>query len=218
MSTTGTPGVGETDFPIPVTVYDDDPLTRAGLTCLLSSSPLVDLCDPDRRGDPPGRVAVVLTDRVAGPVLTGLRGLSRTHRVVLIVARLSEPQLLCALDSGVSAILFRHQVTRERLLAAVRAAARDDRQLPGGAVDRLVDAVKRLRDQPADVRDGAHPPTERELAVLRLLADGLETREIAERLRISERTVKNVLHGITARFQLRNRTHAVSYALREGHL
>ena len=56
----------------------------------------------------------------------------------------------------------------------------------------------------------------READVLRLVAEGRDTSEIAEELCYSERTVKNVLHDLTTRLQLRNRTHAVAYALREG--
>ncbi len=52
--------------------------------------------------------------------------------------------------------------------------------------------------------------------MVRLVADGLDTREIALRMSYSERTVKNVLHDLTTRLQLRNRTHAVAYAVREG--
>ena len=52
--------------------------------------------------------------------------------------------------------------------------------------------------------------------VLRLVADGHDTAEIARELCYSERTVKNVLHDLTTRLQLRNRSHAVAYALREG--
>ncbi|MBN8883306.1 MAG: response regulator transcription factor, partial [Salana multivorans] len=58
--------------------------------------------------------------------------------------------------------------------------------------------------------------TTREVDVLRLIADGFDTAEIARNLNFSERTVKNVLHDITTRLQLRNRPHAVAYALREG--
>ncbi len=56
----------------------------------------------------------------------------------------------------------------------------------------------------------------RERDVLALLADGYATREIAERLCYSERTIKNVLHYVTSRLQLRNRTQAVAYAVRRG--
>jgi DNA-binding NarL/FixJ family response regulator len=56
----------------------------------------------------------------------------------------------------------------------------------------------------------------REIEVLRLVAEGFDTAHIAMQLSYSERTVKNVLHDLTTRLQLRNRSHAVAYALREG--
>ena len=52
--------------------------------------------------------------------------------------------------------------------------------------------------------------------MLRLVAEGLDTSEIAEKTSYSELTVKNVLHEVTTRLQLRNRAHAVGYALRNG--
>jgi len=52
--------------------------------------------------------------------------------------------------------------------------------------------------------------------VLRLVAEGWDTAQIATKLSYSERTVKNVLHDVTTRLQLRNRSHAVAYAMREG--
>ena len=56
----------------------------------------------------------------------------------------------------------------------------------------------------------------REIEVLRLLANGLSTREVARRLAYSERTIKNVVYDLTARHGLRNRTHAVAVAVRAG--
>ena len=58
--------------------------------------------------------------------------------------------------------------------------------------------------------------TTRELEVLRLVAAGCTTTEIARRLAFSERTVKNAIHDVTSRLQLRNRSHAFAYAVREG--
>jgi DNA-binding NarL/FixJ family response regulator len=57
---------------------------------------------------------------------------------------------------------------------------------------------------------------DREVMVLRMLADGSNTREIAHRLNYSERTVKAIIQDITQRFGLRNRSHAVAFALRNG--
>jgi DNA-binding NarL/FixJ family response regulator len=58
--------------------------------------------------------------------------------------------------------------------------------------------------------------TDREVDVLRLLADGFDTAAVAHELAYSERTVKNVLQDVTRRHNLRNRTHAVAFALRQG--
>ncbi|MET0864190.1 MAG: helix-turn-helix transcriptional regulator, partial [Nakamurella sp.] len=52
--------------------------------------------------------------------------------------------------------------------------------------------------------------------VLKLVAGGHDTAEIASLLSYSQRTVKNILHDVTTRLQLRNRSHAVAYAVREG--
>jgi DNA-binding NarL/FixJ family response regulator len=49
-----------------------------------------------------------------------------------------------------------------------------------------------------------------------MVADGMDTADIARELCYSERTVKNIVHGVTTRLQLRNRSHAVAYVLREG--
>jgi DNA-binding NarL/FixJ family response regulator len=70
-------------------------------------------------------------------------------------------------------------------------------------------AAPRTRDRPAGL-------TEREIEVLRLVADGFDTSEIAGSLAYSERTIKNIIHDVTARLNLRNRSHAVAYAVRQG--
>ena len=58
--------------------------------------------------------------------------------------------------------------------------------------------------------------TEREIDVLRLVAEGFDTEEISQKLSYSQRTIKTVIHDVTTRLCLRNRTHAVAWALREG--
>ncbi len=73
-------------------------------------------------------------------------------------------------------------------------------------------------DADDDVDDAAEVEgfTERERTVLRLVSEGFDTAEIAAELAYSERTVKNAIHAVTERHNLRNRSHAVAYALRVG--
>ncbi|MFE9445427.1 response regulator transcription factor [Streptomyces sp. NPDC006602] len=75
--------------------------------------------------------------------------------------------------------------------------------------------IERLRSQPGQQPGSAELST-RELDVLRLLAEGLSTAEVAGSLNYSERAIRNVLHDMITRLRLRNRTHAVAYAIRNG--
>jgi DNA-binding NarL/FixJ family response regulator len=102
-------------------------------------------------------------------------------------------------------------------VAAVQAAAAGDGTVPPDLLGRLLAQVGRLQREVLAPRGLAFSGlTDRETNVLRLVADGYDTAEIAGRLAWSERTVKNVIHDITTRLQLRNRSHAVAYAVRAG--
>jgi DNA-binding NarL/FixJ family response regulator len=89
---------------------------------------------------------------------------------------------------------------------------------PAGAPPHRLLLVARepaYRQQPG--RPAEQPPlARRERDVLALMADGLSTREVALRLCYSERTIKNVLQDLMLRFQFRNRTQAVAWAVRHG--
>jgi DNA-binding NarL/FixJ family response regulator len=99
----------------------------------------------------------------------------------------------------------------------IRAAAAGEGAVPADLLGRLLDQVGRLQRQvlwPNGMTFAGL--NEREIEVLRLVAEGFDTAEIAAKLSYSQRTVKNVLHDITSRLHLRNRSHAVAYALRHG--
>ncbi|MFF5639307.1 response regulator transcription factor [Streptomyces sp. NPDC012825] len=188
-----------------------------------------DRADRDRGRDPEDRdapaVAVMLADRIDESTTAELRRLlrGRDQRVVLVAGELREPDLLSVVEYGVRAIIWRHQATEQRLLSAVHSAARGEGELPPDLVSRLLNQVGRLRRATATgASAGGTVPlfgmAPREVDVLRLLAEGLDTRQISERLAYSERTVKNVLHALMTRLQLTNRAHAVAYALREGYI
>jgi DNA-binding NarL/FixJ family response regulator len=107
--------------------------------------------------------------------------------------------------------------TPDTLVRTIVRVAAGDGEVPADLLGRLLDQLGRLQRQvlsPRGMTFAGLTPRERE--VLRLVADGHDTAEIASRMCYSERTVKNVLHDLTTRLQLRNRTHAVAYAVREG--
>ncbi|MFF7580911.1 response regulator transcription factor [Streptomyces sp. NPDC008061] len=89
--------------------------------------------------------------------------------------------------------------------------------MPGELVRSLIEELRVLLRSPTEsTRPGGFEG--REVEVLRLLAEGLETTEIAANLNYSERTIKNIIFAVTRRLNLRNRTLAVAYAIRAGTL
>ncbi|MFC9817558.1 response regulator transcription factor [Streptomyces virginiae] len=207
---------------IPVEVHASDPLSFAGATGQLRRQPEIELVE--EMAGRPGTVAILLVDALDEATLSRLRRLTRTEgtRVVLVANALREADLLQVVECGVRAIVWRREATEDRLLQAVRAAARGDGDLPSDLIARLITQVGSMQRSAERLPGIAGMPASglvrREVDVLRLVADGLSTEEVAAKLAYSERTVKNVMHGLTTRLHLRNRAHAVAYALREGYI
>ena len=202
---------------ISVYVYANDPILQAGVGSQLRGSPEVVLVDESELDE--ADVVVVVTDLVDETVLRILRAIQRgsAPRTVLIAAALDESTVVAAAEAGVSGLLRRSEVTAERMLEVIGKVAAGEAAVPSDLLARLLDQVGRLQRQvlsPRGLRFSGL--NEREIEVLRLLADGMDTGEIARKLSYSERTIKAVLHDVTARFQLRSRAHAVAYAVREG--
>jgi DNA-binding NarL/FixJ family response regulator len=194
-----------------------DPLSHAGLAQLLGPRPEVAVVRPDQRGT--AHVAVVAADRLSADVVAGLRRAAADSPlpVVLVTGDLSESELLIAVECRVVAVLPRPAVTGDRLVHSITAAAAGGGVMPPNLVGELLKHIERLqRDMFASYGVNPSGLTAREVDVLRLMAEGLDTAEIAGKLCYSERTVKNVIYGITHRLKLRNRSHAVAYALRSG--
>lgn len=201
---------------IPVFLAACDPLSRDGVASQLRGHG-VDLVD--ERGLGPDVVAVVVVDEMDDQAVGDVRALRRrgVDHVVVVAARLDDAGLLAAAEAGASGVLRRVEATPQSLLASVRSAAAGEGSLPPDLLGRLLGQVGRLQRQVLAPRGLTFSGlTEREVRVLRLLADGLDTAEVGRQLFLSERTVKNVVHDVTSRLHLRNRTHAVAYALRQG--
>lgn len=218
-SRTTRPGSAGTGDRIPVAVHATDPILREGVLSQLRRFPEVEL--RDEAGSGPGTVALLVDDMLDEAALTRLRRVVRSEgaRAVLVVSTLREAELLDVIECGVGAIVWRHEAGAHRLVQAVLAAARGEGDLPADLLGRLIDQVGTLHRNAAGLLGAPGSGlTPREVDVLRLVAEGLDTGEIAGKLSYSERTVKNVIHGLTTRLHLRNRAHAVAHALREGYI
>ncbi|MEU1053086.1 LuxR C-terminal-related transcriptional regulator [Streptomyces sp. NPDC005876] len=210
-------GIAATRRRVPVAVTARDPISFEGAVGQLRRHPDIDL----REESGPGTVALLIEDALDEAALVRLRRVARSEgaRAVLVVGALRENELLDVIECGVGAIVWRQEATGHKLAQAVLAASRGDGDLPADLVGRLMSQVGSLhRGTSGRTGTPSMGLTPREVDVLRLVSEGLDTGEIAGKLSYSERTVKNVMHGLTTRLHLRNRAHAVAYALREGYL
>jgi DNA-binding NarL/FixJ family response regulator len=202
---------------IPVFLHATDLISRAGLSSQLRPQPAVRVVSDDEQDQ--AEVAVVVADAVDEPTLRALRALRArgVSRLVLVATEIDDAGLVAAVEVGVAGLVRRCEATSERLVAVIKAAAAGDGAVPPDLLGRLLAQIGQLQRAVLGPRGLTFTGlTEREIAVLRLVADGLDTAEIAAKLSYSQRTVKNVLHDVTSRLHLRNRSHAVAYALRHG--
>lgn len=199
-----------------VVVRGGDPVSEAGVASQLRYHHDLEIL-PSGAAAPD--VVVLIADLVDEDTAQTIRTIVRDEsaRVVLVAATVDGSAVLVAVEAGVAAIVRRAEATQERLVTAIRAASTGDGHLPPDLLGRLLQQVGGIQSRPATpqgLRFGGL--TQRELTVLRLIAEGYSTREIARRLSYSERTIKNSIHDLVSRFQLRNRAHAVAFAVRQG--
>lgn len=202
---------------IPVAVYAEDPVLRAGITHQLRPRPEVEVVRPDEEHR--AAVSLVVVDRVDDETARLLRRLRRSSatRTGLVVGRFDQDALQTTIDCGVTAVLRRAEADQDRLVSTVCALHKGEAVLPGDLLGTLLDHVSRLQRSVLDPNGPSLSTlTAREADMLRLVSEGFDTAEIASKTSFSERTVKNVLHEVTTRLQLRNRAHAVGFAMRHG--
>lgn len=206
-----------TTEPTTVRVWASDPVSRWGVVEQLAARPELEVVEGEE--DARAEVAVVASDAVDEPVLGRIRRLRRIGgaQVLVIVPEPDDVALFAAVEAGAVGVLRRADATRDALVEAVRVTASGGGTLSPDLTGRLLQRVGELQRDVLEPRGlSANGLADREIEVLRLAAEGRATAEIAEELSYSERTIKNVVHDVTTRLGLRNRTHAVAYALREG--
>jgi DNA-binding NarL/FixJ family response regulator len=210
-----------------VLVIDHDPIYRRGLAEHLRAVPAVtEVAEAptvdDARAD--GALAgarLVLVDQE----LPGAGGLLRelAHRpgtdVVVLLPR-DDGDVLDALEAGAVGLLCKATLTPEMLAGAVNAVTTGTTVIVPELLAGLAQQRRGNGRATAANGNGDAPATAwltaREQQVLRLVADGHATREVASRLSYSERTVKNVLHDVVTKLGARSRSQAVAHAVRDG--
>ncbi|MET9935458.1 MULTISPECIES: LuxR C-terminal-related transcriptional regulator [unclassified Streptomyces] len=202
---------------VTVAVYAADPVLRVGVVQQLRQRPEAELVDEADAES--AQVSLVVVDGLDDDVTALLSRLryNGATRAGLVIGTLGVGGLQRVIECGVSAVLRRSEADQDQLVHLVLAVANGEGVLPGDLLGELLGHVGSLRRSALD--PGAlslSTLTAREAEMLRLVSEGLDTAEIARKTSYSERTVKNVLHEITTRLQLRNRAHAVGYALRNG--
>lgn len=203
---------------VTVAVIATDPLTSEGATAYLRSCPQIELVPAaDHRAEIVLVMASTVTEETMELLGQVAEGAGHNPRIVLVGDGIRQPQLLRAVTCGLVSVLPRRDATFGRIVTAVLDASKGYGDMPRAAVGWL---ATQLRSIQQDVLAPAGMATAglqaREIDVLRLLADGLDTAQIATELNYSERTVKNIIHNLLIRLNLRNRSHAVAYALRSG--
>jgi DNA-binding NarL/FixJ family response regulator len=198
-------------------VYDveADPLSRAGLISLLNSRPGITVV---QIGNGAVDVLVLSARRFGVDVIAQLRRLASevAAPTVLIANEITGAEALTAVECRVMAILPRASVTGERLARSVTAATTGNPVMPTKVIGEFLKQVEHLQRAMTSSRTSQARLSQREIDVLRLAAEGLDTNDIASQLDYSPRTVKNIVYVMTQRLGLRNRPHAVAYAIRAG--
>jgi DNA-binding NarL/FixJ family response regulator len=210
--------------PIRVLVVDDQELFRRGITMLLGNEPGIQIVGEAGDGLEGIELAqstvpdVVLLD-VRMPKRTGIEACiaikERVPSAMILMLTVSdeEADLYEAVKSGASGYLLKDS-SIEEVAQAVRVVSEGQSLISPSMAAKLIDEFKQMSRPEREHVPGLRL-TDRELEVLGLVARGLNNREIAKQLFISENTVKNHVRNILEKLQLHSRMEAVMYAVRE---
>ncbi len=138
-------------------------------------------------------------------------------RIMACSSSCDEARVLAAIEAGAVGYLCKDTLTPDTLAAAVRAVARGAGVIAPELLGRVLRGISRASREVLEPHGlSLARLSGREQDVLRLVADGHPTREVAQQLSYSERTVKNVLHDVVTKMNARSRSQAVAVAVREG--
>ena len=207
---------------IRVLIADDHAIVREGQRALIETEPGMELIGEAADGVEAVHMArtlqpdVILLDllmpRKGGvEAIQEIKAQNAEARILVLTSFAEDEKVYAAIKAGALGYLLKDASPQE-ILAAIRDVHRGEPSMPPIIAHKLMSELQRTSNLPPT----EDPLTERELEILKLVAQGLPNLEIAERLVISERTVRTHVSNILAKLHLANRTQVALYALREG--
>jgi two-component system, NarL family, response regulator LiaR len=205
-----------------VLIVDDHALVRRGINSFLGTQPDIEIVGEAKSGEEAVNLCeefapdVVLLDLIM-PGIGGIEAARRikqtsprTHIVVLTSFHEDE-HIIHAIRAGAQSYLLK-DISPDELARAIRRAARGEAYLH----PRVAAKVLKVINGSSDMQDPLAALTTREMEVLKLIADGLSNSEIANKLCISEKTVKAHVSNILGKLHLEDRTKAAAFAWKQG--
>ena len=207
--------------PIRILVADDHPVVRDGLIAILSTQPDLRVVGEASTGADVIRQAALLKPDVVlldlgMPDMDGVEALRRLRveypdvQAIVFTAFDTDELIVEAVRAGAQGYLLKG-APRDEIFQAIRTVSAGGSLVQPLVVSKLMQLISKAEEQPA-----TQPLTEREMEVLRLLAQGDSNKEIAAALFISERTVKYHVSSILGKLNADNRTEAVTIAAQHG--
>jgi NarL family two-component system response regulator LiaR len=208
--------------PIRILIADDHAMVREGIRSFIEVNPDLEVVGEAADGVEAVEQALALQPDIMlmdimMPRLDGIGAIKRLKeegcpaRILVITSFAEDHQVFPAIKAGALGYILKDSTPQE-LIQAVRDVHRGEPCLDPGVARKLLGELSREPDLPPT----EEPLTERELEVLKLIAQGHSNREIGEQLFLSEGTVSKHASNILGKLHLANRTQAALYALRKG--
>ncbi len=207
---------------IQIVIADDHPIMRKGLRTLIESEPGFHVIGEASDGEEAVRLAsdlrpdVILMDLVM-PHKDGIAAISQISqghpeiKLLVLTSFCDDDKVFPAIKAGASGYLLKDS-TPDELLKSIQDVYAGRPSLHPSIAVKL---MRELNGRPK-VQETEEPLTEREVEILKMVAQGMNNQQIARSLVISERTVSTHISNILNKLHLANRTQAALYALREG--
>lgn len=211
---------------IQVVIVDDQTVVREGLAAILSTDPEIEIVGLASDGQEALQLVaetqpdVVLMD-LKMPVLNGIQATQRLRRahpevyILVLTTYAGDQWVFDALRAGAAGYLLK-DTRRDELIAAVKGTAEGKSYLDPSVAARIMQQAIAGPSAPAPAGEPVEPLTERELQVLRLLAEGYSNPAIAQRLHLARGTVRNYVSAILQKLGVSDRTQAAVEGLRRG--